>query len=187
MPRMGLILALGIAAAACTTNGPAKNVVRLITHSSPGGGSDVFLREMAPHLSRIMGATFVVDNLQGGSGAKAMATLARAKPDGGMFYATTPTFIYTSLLSRPAATLHGPRAAGERVLRPRGALHGRRLAGSRRFGDVIDQRAQGRRQVGRGQPGVARAPDAGAAEAEGRRRARGRHLRRRRRHAASTC
>ena len=33
-----------------------------------------------------------------------MATLARSKPDGGLLYATTPTFIYTSLLSRPAAT-----------------------------------------------------------------------------------
>ena len=76
----------------------------LVTHSSPGGGSDVFLREMVPHLSRIMGVTFVVDNLQGGSGARAMATLARAKPDGGMFYATTPTFIYTSLLSTPSAS-----------------------------------------------------------------------------------
>src|SRR5262245_11946923 len=81
-----------------------KSIITLATHSSPGGGSDVFLREMSPHLSRIMGVTVVVDNLQGGSGARAMATLARAKPDGGMFYATTPTFIYTSLLSRPAAT-----------------------------------------------------------------------------------
>jgi tripartite-type tricarboxylate transporter receptor subunit TctC len=81
-----------------------KNVVMLATHSSPGGGSDVFLREMAPHLSRIMGVTLVVDNIPGGSGAKAMATVARAKPDGGLFYATTPTFVYTSLLSRPAAS-----------------------------------------------------------------------------------
>ena len=72
-----------------------KSVVTLTTHSSPGGGSDVFLREMAPYLSKIMGVTFVVDNMQGGSGAKAMAMLARAKPDGGMFYATTPTYIYT--------------------------------------------------------------------------------------------
>jgi tripartite-type tricarboxylate transporter receptor subunit TctC len=81
-----------------------RNVVMLTTHSSPGGGSDVFLREMAPHLSRVLGAKVVVDNMAGGSGARAMATLARAKPDGGMFYATTPTFVYTSLLSRPAAT-----------------------------------------------------------------------------------
>ena len=53
-----------------------RNVVMLATHSSPGGGSDVFLREMAPHLSRILGATVVVDNIAGGSGAKAMATVA---------------------------------------------------------------------------------------------------------------
>jgi putative tricarboxylic transport membrane protein len=80
-----------------------KRVITLATHSSPGGGSDVFLREMAPHLSRIMGVTVVVDNLQGGSGARAMVALARAKPDGGLLYATTPTMIYTSLLSKPAA------------------------------------------------------------------------------------
>jgi tripartite-type tricarboxylate transporter receptor subunit TctC len=79
-------------------------VLMLATHSSPGGGSDIFLREMAPHLSRIMGVTVVVENLPGGSGAKAMAMLARAKPDGGRLYATTPTFVYTSLLSKPSAT-----------------------------------------------------------------------------------
>jgi putative tricarboxylic transport membrane protein len=77
-----------------------------VTHSSPGGGSDVFLRSMAPHLSRIMKATMIVENVEGGSGARAMAQLARAKPDGSEFYATTPTFIYTSLMSTPAATYH---------------------------------------------------------------------------------
>lgn len=81
-----------------------KPVVMLTTHSSPGGGSDVFLREMAPHLSRVMGVRIVVDNVAGGSGARAMAALAKAKPDGGMFYATTPTFVYTSLLSKPSAS-----------------------------------------------------------------------------------
>jgi len=61
---------------------------------------------MAPHLSRIMNATMIVENVEGGSGARAMAQLARAKPDGSEFYATTPTFIYTSLMSTPAATYH---------------------------------------------------------------------------------
>jgi tripartite-type tricarboxylate transporter receptor subunit TctC len=89
--------------ASAQTRYPTQTL-RVATHSSPGGGSDVFLREMAPHLSRIMGVTIVVDNLQGGSGARAMAMLARSKPDGALLYATTPTFIYTSLLSRPAAT-----------------------------------------------------------------------------------
>jgi tripartite-type tricarboxylate transporter receptor subunit TctC len=86
------------------TNEPGlPAVVTLVTHSSPGGGSDVFLRELAPHLSRAMGVRFVVENLQGGSGARAMAAVARAKADGSMFYAATPTFIYTSLMSSPQA------------------------------------------------------------------------------------
>jgi len=92
-------------AAACSPS-TRTSVVTLVTHSSPGGGSDVFLRSMAPHLSRIMKMTMIVENVEGGSGAKAMAQLARAKPDGSEFYATTPTFIYTSLMSTPAATYH---------------------------------------------------------------------------------
>lgn len=88
---------------ACAPANEGSQVVRLVTHSSPGGGSDVFLREMIPHLTRIMGRTFVVENVQGGSGAKAIAVVAQAKPEGSLLYATTPTFIYTSLLSRPTA------------------------------------------------------------------------------------
>ena len=98
------VLALASLSAIAAQSKYPKSVVSLVTHSSPGGGSDVFLREMVPHLTRIMGVTFVVENFQGGSGAKAMAILAKAKPDGGMFYAATPTFIYTSLLSKPAAS-----------------------------------------------------------------------------------
>jgi putative tricarboxylic transport membrane protein len=100
MAIVAVVLCAGVAAQG---RYPAR-VLMLATHSSPGGGSDVFLREMAPHLSRIMGVTVVVENLAGGSGAKAMATIAKAKPDGGRLYATTPTFIYTSLLSKPAAS-----------------------------------------------------------------------------------
>jgi tripartite-type tricarboxylate transporter receptor subunit TctC len=79
-------------------------VVTLVTHSSPGGGSDVFLREMSKHLGKYIKATFVVENVQGGSGARAMSRLATAKPDGSVLYATTPTYIYTSLMSKPANT-----------------------------------------------------------------------------------
>jgi putative tricarboxylic transport membrane protein len=75
--------------------------VTLVTHSSPGGGSDLFLRDLAKHLGPIMGVRFVIENVTGGSGAKAMAFVARAKPDGSVFYATTPTYIQTSLLSKP--------------------------------------------------------------------------------------
>ena len=75
------------------------DTVTLITHSSPGGGTDVFLREMVKHLGPIMGVDFVVENVRGGSGAKAMAFLATAPADGSVFYGTTPTFINTSILS----------------------------------------------------------------------------------------
>jgi putative tricarboxylic transport membrane protein len=79
-------------------------VVTLLTHSSPGGGSDVFLREMTRHLVKHLAATFVIENVTGGSGARAVSRLATGRPDGSVFYATTPTYIYTSLLSRPQHT-----------------------------------------------------------------------------------
>ena len=104
IPIAGLALSVALVAAVHAQAKYPKGVVMLITHSSPGGGSDVFLREMSPYLARIMGVNVVVDNMQGGSGARAMAAIAKAKPDGGSFYATTPTFIYTSLLSRPSAS-----------------------------------------------------------------------------------
>jgi len=75
--------------------------VTLVTHSSPGGGSDVFLRDLAKNLGPILKVRFIVENITGGSGAKAMAYVAKAKPDGSVYYATTPTYIQTSLLSKP--------------------------------------------------------------------------------------
>jgi tripartite-type tricarboxylate transporter receptor subunit TctC len=80
------------------------STVKLVTHSSPGGGTDVYLRELLPYLQPYMATTLVVDNVTGGSGAKAMSFVASAKPDGGTFYGTTPTYVYTSLLSTPQAT-----------------------------------------------------------------------------------
>jgi Uncharacterized protein conserved in bacteria len=78
--------------------------VTLVTHSKSGGGTDVFLREMTKYLGKYLGANFVVENVRGGSGAKAMAKLANSPADGSIFYGTTPTFINTSLLSEPEYT-----------------------------------------------------------------------------------
>lgn len=77
------------------------DVVTLVTHSSPGSGSDVFMRNISKYLGPAMGVDFVVENITGGGGAKAMAALANAPADGSIFYATTPTYIFTSLLSDP--------------------------------------------------------------------------------------
>ncbi len=79
------------------------DVVTLVTHSSPGGGSDVFLRDMARYLTDIIDADFVVENVSGGSGANAMAHLAQSPTDGSVLYATTPTYIFTSLMSELSA------------------------------------------------------------------------------------
>src|SRR5262249_10991930 len=81
-----------------------SRVVTLVTHSSPGAGSDVVLREMLKYLQKYIAATFVIENDEGGSGAKAVARVAAAKPDGSMFYAATPTYVLTSLLSKPPKT-----------------------------------------------------------------------------------
>jgi len=79
-----------------------QKIVTLVTHSSPGAGSDVVLREEIKYLERYIATRFIVENDEGGSVAKAMARVAAAKPDGSMFYATTPTYILTSLLSTPS-------------------------------------------------------------------------------------
>ena len=75
--------------------------VTLVTHSSPGSGSDVFLREMMKYLGPEMGVNFVVENIRGGGGAGAVARVAKGPADGSIFYATTPTYIQTTLLSKP--------------------------------------------------------------------------------------
>ena len=114
-PMRKLLLQLCVAALAATLASSAgaqtnaklpypQKVVTLVTHSSPGAGSDVFLRELVKYLQRYVNATFIVQNDEGGSGAKAVSLVAHAKPDGSMFYATTPTYILTSLLSKPTST-----------------------------------------------------------------------------------
>ncbi len=109
MPKFCLpfATALMLIAAPAVAQTPAKlpypqKLVTLVTHSSPGAGSDVVLREEIKYLERYMNTKFIVENDEGGSGAKAMARVADAKPDGSMLYATTPTYIFTSLLSKPS-------------------------------------------------------------------------------------
>ncbi|MBO0905906.1 tripartite tricarboxylate transporter substrate binding protein [Jiella sp. MQZ13P-4] len=99
-----LAAALGLAAQQAAADDYPVDTVTLVTHSSVGGGSDVFLRELAKYLGPKLGANVIVENVKGGSGANAMARLVASPADGSVFYATTPTFIYTSLLSNPEAT-----------------------------------------------------------------------------------
>ena len=108
--KLKLILtALGLlAATVATAQAPyPQSRVTLVTHSSPGGGTDLFLREISQTLGPIMKTTFAVENIRGGSGATAVANVAGGKPDGSIFYGTTPTYIQTTLLSKPPVGYDG--------------------------------------------------------------------------------
>jgi putative tricarboxylic transport membrane protein len=99
----GLALSTAVASPAVLAQQYPAPRVNLVTHSSPGGGSDVFLRELIKYLpASAMKTTFTVENVRGGSGAKAMAFVAGAAADGSVFYATTPTHIQVTLMSKPA-------------------------------------------------------------------------------------
>lgn len=94
------LIALVLPALAAAQSYPVQNVT-LVTHSSAGGGSDVFLRTLIKYLQPKMGVNFAVENVTGGSGARAVAKVAQSPADGSVLYATTPTYIQTTLLSKP--------------------------------------------------------------------------------------
>jgi len=101
------IIASAVAGFAIASSAYAQEIkypvdtVTLVTHSSPGGGTDVFLREMVKFLAPVMGTEFAVENVKGGSGAKAIAKVASSPADGSVFYGSTPSYINMSLLSKP--------------------------------------------------------------------------------------
>lgn len=82
---------------------PVKTVT-MVMQSSPGSGGDLFLRGVAQHLSKYVDANFAVENVTGGSGAKAMAFTAKAPADGSTLMGVSPTYINTSIISKPPVT-----------------------------------------------------------------------------------
>lgn len=126
-------------------------VVTLVTHSSPGGGSDVFLREMTRYLHKYVDATFIVENVEGGSGAKAMSRVAAARPDGSVLYASTPTYIMTSLLSRPGNTYRDLEPLVNFFVDTE-VVYTRASGPYRTLEDVLDHARQGRGRWGAANP-----------------------------------
>ena len=101
------LLTLAVSSPATAQSKYPVGTVTLVTHSSPGSGSDVFLRELIKYLQPEMGVNFVVENIRGGGGAGAVAKVAKSPADGSVFYATTPTYIQTTLLSKPEVGYDG--------------------------------------------------------------------------------
>ncbi len=131
--------AVGLLAQATAVHAQAAypvNRVTLVTHSSPGGGTDLFLRELTQYLTPVMKTSFSVENIRGGSGATAVAHVAGAKPDGGTFYGTTPTYIQTTLLSKPAVGYDGLDPIAIVFIDPE-VLYTRTESPHKTLGDVI--------------------------------------------------
>ncbi len=159
------ITALGVAAAfaTCTAVSHAlaqtptpvpypQRIVTLVTHSSPGSGSDVFLRELVKFLHKYINANFIVENDGGGSGAKAMSRVAAARPDGSTFYAATPTYILTSLLSKPSKTYRDLEPVVN-FFSDSGFIYARADGPYKTLNDVIDHAKTARGRWGVSNPG----------------------------------
>lgn len=70
------------ASAVAHAQGYPSRPVRLIVPTSPGGGTDISARMLAPKLSEYLGQQIVVDNRPGASTMIGVELVARAVPDG---------------------------------------------------------------------------------------------------------
>jgi putative tricarboxylic transport membrane protein len=110
--KCALAAALVLAAAGCgggsSRSGGAPEAVEFVVHTGPGGGSDVFAREVTGLLQQtglITPNSWTVRNENGGSGAAAMAFLARLSGDEDTVALSTPTWITTPLTTSGSISL----------------------------------------------------------------------------------
>ena len=129
-------LALTLSAPAGAQTKYPLDQVLLITHSSPGGGTDVYLRQMAEYLAKELGVDVAVENVKGGSGAKAIAKLATSPADGSIFYGATPTYINMSLLAKPEYTYANTEPVVNFFLDPQ-VIYVRKESPLNSFADVV--------------------------------------------------
>lgn len=110
MKRVNRTSAVGIAAAATllvTSCGegigadfdPISEPVEVVVHTGPGGGSDVFARAVTDMLREadITSNQWMVQNVEGGSGAQAMSNLAQQTGNDDVIAAVTMTWLTTPL------------------------------------------------------------------------------------------
>jgi tripartite-type tricarboxylate transporter receptor subunit TctC len=90
-PGTWLTLALSAALAVAAPGGRAQDAeraffsgktVRMVVGYGPGGGYDAYARMIAPHLSKALGASVVVENQPGAGGLVALNRIYTAAPDG---------------------------------------------------------------------------------------------------------
>jgi len=92
------LAALRLRAFAQTTT--PTHPVRIVVPFTPGGGADILARLMAPHLQRVLGQSFYVENRAGAAGRIGTGAVAKAEPDGATLLVTTES----SLVIAPHAS-----------------------------------------------------------------------------------
>jgi tripartite-type tricarboxylate transporter receptor subunit TctC len=76
------ITALVASAGAVFAEGYPERPINLVAPWNAGGGTDLLLRAIAPHMAEALGGDAFVSNMAGGSGTVGAAALAGQKPDG---------------------------------------------------------------------------------------------------------
>jgi tripartite-type tricarboxylate transporter receptor subunit TctC len=87
-----LLAGMAIASSAWAQTWPTKPI-RLLTPFSPGGGSDVLARHMAPALGEALGQQVIVENKAGAGGNIGTDYVAKSAPDGYTFLITTNAIV----------------------------------------------------------------------------------------------
>jgi tripartite-type tricarboxylate transporter receptor subunit TctC len=104
---LAVLLGLTFAATAASTVSAADypayphKTVTLITSSGPGGGGDVFLRNLVKTLGPRWGINFVVENVPGSGGANAMRRIVEGPADGSLLYGVSTQHVVVTVLSDP--------------------------------------------------------------------------------------
>jgi tripartite-type tricarboxylate transporter receptor subunit TctC len=79
---LSCVLGLGCLSGPLLAQSRADKPMKLMVPFTPGGGTDIIARMMAPKLTEKLGVSVVVENMPGAAGAIAAQYTARAEPDG---------------------------------------------------------------------------------------------------------
>src|SRR5215813_13383601 len=106
MHRNALLALAGLcllATSAVAQSNYPNRPVRIVVPATPGGGSDLFARLAAQHLSSVLGQQFVVDNRPGGGTLVGMDAVLHSPPDGHTLYLSpsTTTSMHVARKSMP--------------------------------------------------------------------------------------